>query len=130
MQRMTREKFHRWTDVQKGRCERIAGEPIAMSPEHMKHVRLKTRIWAALDQAIHASALDAAVLGNGITIDTTDKLDDCFCSPSIPHDLIVRARRQEMIHHSRYADAIPCRTVNIRTIVPGVSLGIADVYRT
>jgi hypothetical protein len=31
--RLTREEFHRWAEGQRGRFERIAGEPVAMSPE-------------------------------------------------------------------------------------------------
>ena len=176
MQRMTRDEFHRWAEGQKGRFERIAGEPVAMSPERAQHVRLKNRIWAALDKAIREGGLDCEALGDGITvevdedtdyepdavvncgpamhpdatvatnpvvvvevlspgtqsIDTTDKLADYFRIPSIQHYLIVRARRQEIIHHRRQDDAILSRTVNIGAIrldPPGLSLDIADVYR-
>ena len=150
-------------------AKRIAGEPVAMSPERAQHVRLKNRIWAALDKAIREGGLDCEALGDGITvevdedtdyepdavvncgpamhpdatvatnpvvvvevlspgtqsIDTTDKLADYFRIPSIQHYLIVRARRQEIIHHRRQDDAILSRTVNIGAI----RLDIADVYR-
>jgi Uma2 family endonuclease len=39
---MTREEFHRWADARPGRFERIAGEPVAMSPETAQHIRLKS----------------------------------------------------------------------------------------
>ena len=51
-QHLTREEFRRWAEGQKRRYERIAGEPVAMSPERIEHVRIKSRIWAALDRAI------------------------------------------------------------------------------
>ena len=176
MQRMTRTEFHRWAEGQKGRFERIAGEPVAMSPERVQHIRLKARIWATLDRAIQDASLDCEALADGITIevdedtdyepdaavncgprmhpdatvatnpvvvvevlspgtqsiDTTDKLADYFRVPSIQHYLIVRARRQEIVHHHRRGDIIESRTVNIGTIQldpPGISLDIADVYR-
>ena len=176
MQRMTRDEFHRWAEGQKGRFERIAGEPVAMSPERIQHIRLKTRIWATLDRAIRDAGLDCEALGDGVTIevdddtdyepdavvndgrrmhpdatvatnpvvvvevlspgtqsiDTGDKLADYFRNPSIQHDLIVRARRQEIIHHHRQGDAVLSRTLNIGAIhldPPGLSFDIADVYR-
>jgi hypothetical protein len=177
MQRMTRDEFHRWTEGQKGRFERIASEPVAMSPERMQHIRLKSRIWAVLDRAIREAGLDCEAVGDGITIevdedtdyepdavvncgprmhpdatvatnpvvvvevlspstqsiDTSDKLADYFRVPSIQHYLILRARRQEIIHHSRQGDAVLSRTVNIGAIrldPPGVSITVADVYRS
>ncbi|MEA2777414.1 MAG: hypothetical protein QOF90_2820, partial [Acetobacteraceae bacterium] len=46
-QRFTREEFHSWAQGQTGRYERVAGEPVAMSPERLEHVRIKNRVWAA-----------------------------------------------------------------------------------
>jgi Uma2 family endonuclease len=176
MQRMTRDEFHRWAEGQKGRFERIAGEPVAMSPERIQHIRLKSRIWMALDKAIRDAGPECEAVGDGITIevdedtdyepdaiincgpamhpdatvaanpvvvvevlspggqsiDTTDKLADYFRVASVQHYLIVRARRQEIIHHRREGDAILSRTVNIGTIQidpPGIALAIADVYK-
>jgi Uma2 family endonuclease len=45
-QHLTREEFRRWAEGRKERYERIAGEPVAMSPERAQHVRVKSRIWA------------------------------------------------------------------------------------
>jgi len=45
---LSREEFRRWAEGKRGRYERIAGEPVAMSPERMIHARVKSRIWAAL----------------------------------------------------------------------------------
>ena len=36
--RLTREEYLRWAEGQPKRYERIAGEPVAMSPERAQHV--------------------------------------------------------------------------------------------
>lgn len=175
MQRMTRDQFHRWTEGQKGRYERIAGEPVARSPERIQHVRLKSRIWAALERAIRDGGLGCEALADGVTveidddtdyepdalvncgpamhpdatvatnpvvvvevmspssqsIDSGEKLADYFRLPSVQHYLVVRARKQEIIHHYRQGDDILSRPVNIGSIrldPPGIDLDIADVY--
>ena len=61
-QRLSREEFHRWAEGQTGRYERIDGKPVAMSPERIQHVRIKSRIWAALNRAIIAAGLDCEAL--------------------------------------------------------------------
>jgi Uma2 family endonuclease len=174
-QRLTREEFHRWAETQRGRFERIAGEPVAMSPERAQHVRIKSRVWAALDRAVRDNGLDCEALGDGITIevdadtdyepdavvncgprlppdataatnpviivevlspgtqtiDTGEKLADYYRVASIQHYLIVRARRQEIIHHRRSGDAIVSSTVNVGAIrldPPGIVVDVADCY--
>jgi Uma2 family endonuclease len=146
-----------------------------MSPERIEHVRIKSRIWAALDRAIRAGNLPCEALGDGVTIeidedtdygpdavvncgppapgdavavtnpvvvvevlspstesiDLADKLADYFKVASIQHYLIVRARRREVIHHSRSGSEIVSRVINIGSIVlnpPGISIELADVY--
>jgi len=173
--RLTREEFHRWAEGQTQRFERVAGEPVAMSPERAQHVRLKSRIWAALDRAIRDADLDCEALADGMTIevdaetdyepdalvncgprvapdataatnpvivvevlspstqsvDSSEKLADYFRVPSIQHYLIVRARRQEIIHHWRAGEEIVSRPVNVGTIrldPPGIALDVAEVY--
>jgi len=173
--RLTREEFQRWTDGRAGRYERVAGEPVAMSPERAQHVRIKNRVWAALDRAVREAGLDCEALGDGITIevdadtdyepdavvncgprlppdataannpvivvevlspstqsvDSSEKLADYFRVPSIRHYLIVRARRQEIIHHWRSGQEIVSRAVNVGVIrldPPGVELNVAEVY--
>jgi Uma2 family endonuclease len=175
--RLTREEFHRWAENRPGRYERIAGEPVAMSPERVQHVRIKTRVWAALDRAVRDAGLDCEALGDGVTVeiddetdyepdavvncgprigpdetaapnpvvvvevlspstrsvDTSDKLADYFRLPAVQHYLIPRARRPEIIHHWRDGDGLKSRLVNVGTIrldPPGITLDIADVYRT
>lgn len=173
--RLTREEFHRWAERQTGRFERIAGEPVAMSPERVQHVRLKSRVWAALDRVIREAGLECEALGDGVTIqvdedtdyepdaivncgprlspdataasnpvivvevlspstqsiDSSEKLADYFRVPSVRHYLVVRARRQEIIHHSRANEIIVSRVVNFGTIrldPPGIALDVAEVY--
>lgn len=173
--RLTREEFHRWAEGQTQRYERVGGEPVAMSPERIQHVRIKSRVWAALDRAVREGGLDCEALGDGVTIevdedtdyepdalvncgprlppdaiaatdpvivvevlspstqsvDSSEKLADYFRVPSIQHYLIVRSRRQEIIHHRRSGDEIVSRTVNVGAIrldPPGIVLNVVDVY--
>jgi len=173
--RLTREEFHLWTEGQTQRYERIAGEPVAMSPERAQHVRLKSRVWAALDRAIRDAGLDCEALADGMTIevdaetdyepdalvncgprvapdataatnpvvvvevlspstqsvDSGEKLADYFRVPSIQHYLVVRSRRQEIIHHCRSGGEIVSRPVNVGAIrldPPGIVLDVAEVY--
>jgi Uma2 family endonuclease len=64
-QRLSREEFRRWAAGQRRRYERLAGEPIAMSPEHIEHARVKSRIWAPLDRAIKEHNLPCEALPDG-----------------------------------------------------------------
>jgi Uma2 family endonuclease len=73
--RLTRTEFHRWAEERPGRYERVGGEPVAMSPERLQHVRIKNRIWAALDRAIHEAGLDCEALGDGVTVEVDDDTD-------------------------------------------------------
>jgi Uma2 family endonuclease len=70
--RLTREEFHRWAEGQTQRYERIAGEPVAMLPERVQHVRIKSRVWAALDRAIRDGGLDCEALADGLTIEVDE----------------------------------------------------------
>jgi Uma2 family endonuclease len=160
-QRLTREEYLRWVEDQPKCYERIAGEPVAMSRQPAQHVRIKSRVWAALDQAIRQAGLDCEALGDGVTIevdadsdyepdavvncgpplppdttvatnpvivvevlspatqsiDTSDKLVDYFRVPSIRHYLILRARRPEIIHHSRVGNEVISRMVDRRALI-------------
>jgi Uma2 family endonuclease len=73
--RLTREEFQRWAEGQTQRYERVAGEPVAMSPERAQHVRLKSRAWAALDRAVREADLDCEALAGGMTIEVDDGTD-------------------------------------------------------
>jgi Uma2 family endonuclease len=74
-QYLTRDEFRRWAEGRKERYERISGEPVAMSPERAQHVRVKNRMWAALDRAIREAGLDCEALGDGITIEVDAETD-------------------------------------------------------
>jgi Uma2 family endonuclease len=92
-QRLSREEFRRWAETQKGRYERIEGVPVAMSPERAEHVRLKNRVWSALDRAVRDAALPCEALGDGITVEIdadTDYEPDALvnCGPALPGEAI------------------------------------------
>lgn len=92
-QHLSREEFRRWAEGQRQRYERVAGEPVAMSPERIEHVRLKNRVWAALDRAIRAENLPCEALGDGVTIEVDEDTDyepDAVvnCGPPAPGDSI------------------------------------------
>jgi len=94
VQRLSREEFHRWAEAREERYERIAGEPVAMSPERIQHVRVKSRVWAALDRAIREAGLDCEALGDGVTIEVdadTDYEPDAVvnCGPRLAPDATV-----------------------------------------
>jgi Uma2 family endonuclease len=93
-QRLTRDEFRRWADCQTQRYERIAGEPIAMSPERMIHIRLKNRVWQALDRAIRDAGVDCEAIGYGLTVEVDEDTDyepDAVvnCGPRLDPDAIV-----------------------------------------
>ena len=67
---------------------------MAMSPERIQHVRVKNRIWAALDRAIRQAGLDCEALGDGVTIEVdadTDYEPDAVvnCGPRLSPDTTV-----------------------------------------
>jgi Uma2 family endonuclease len=90
-QHLNREEFRRWAEGRTERYERIAGQPVAMSPERAQHVRIKNRLWAALDRAVREAGLDCEALGDGITIEVdaeTDYEPDAVvnCGPKLGPD--------------------------------------------
>jgi Uma2 family endonuclease len=65
------------------------------------------------------------------SVDSSEKLADYFRVPSIQHYLIVRARKQEIIHHWLSGQEIASRPVNVGSIrldPPGIVLDVAEVY--
>ena len=71
-----RAEFRQWAEMQpRGRYERVEGEIIAMAPERIAHVRVKMRVWRALDRAIHAAGLDCEALGDGVTVEIGESTD-------------------------------------------------------
>ncbi len=93
-QRLNRTEYHRWSEGQEGRYERIAGEPVAMAPERAMHVRLKSRVWATLDRTIRAAGLDCEALADGLTVEIDDDTDYepdviVHCGPPVHPDATV-----------------------------------------
>lgn len=74
-QRLSREQFRQWAEGQKSRYERIAGQPVAMSPKRIAHARIKSRVWMALDGAICDRNLSCEALPDGVTIEIDDDTD-------------------------------------------------------
>jgi Uma2 family endonuclease len=67
-----------------------------MSAERIQHVRIKNRIWAALDRAITSAGLDCEALGDGVTIEVDEDTDyepDAVvnCGPPAPPDAVAAA---------------------------------------
>ena len=92
-QRLTREQFREWAVHRRGRFERVGGEPVAMSPERIQRARIKSRVWAALDQAIRSTGLGCEALRDGVTIEVdadTDYEPDAIvnCGPPAPGDAV------------------------------------------
>lgn len=74
--RLSRTEFRRWAEAQpRGRYERVSGEVVAMSPKRAVHVRLKTRVWRALDAAVRAAGLPCETFGDGMTVEIDDDTD-------------------------------------------------------
>jgi len=95
-QRFSRDEFHCWAEGQSTRYERVCGEPVAMSPERIQHVRVKARVWAALDRAIAAAGVDCEALSDGVTIEVDEDTDyepDAVvnCGPPASPDAIAAA---------------------------------------
>lgn len=71
-----RQEFRRWTDAQpRGRWERMDGRVVAMVPAHVAHVRVKARVWRAMDRAVRAAGLPYEVFGDGATVEVGDGTD-------------------------------------------------------
>ena len=73
---MSREEYRRWAETQpRGRFERVGGEVVAMAPERLAHLRVKARVWQALDRAIRASGAPCEALPDGATVEIDDDTD-------------------------------------------------------
>lgn len=73
---LDRDDYRRWSSNQpRGRFERVGGEVFAMASERVAHIRVKNRVWQALDQAIRRAGLDCEALGDGLTIEIGDHTD-------------------------------------------------------
>ena len=74
--KMTREEYRRWAEAQpRGRYELVEGEIVAMAPERVVHVRVKARVWQALDRAARVAGLPCEALADGVTVEVSDITD-------------------------------------------------------
>jgi len=90
---ISRDAYRKWADGQTTRYERIAGEPVAMSPERVIHARLKARVWRALDRELRTAGLPCEALPDGITAEVGDDTDDepdavVNCGEALPDDAV------------------------------------------
>ncbi len=70
---ISREDYRRWAAEQpRGRFERIDGRIVAMAPERVSHVRVKSAVWLALRDAIRAAGLPCEAIGDGVAIEVGD----------------------------------------------------------
>lgn len=76
MKAMTRPDFRHWlAEQQHGRFERVAGKPVAMSPERWIHARLKARIWRAFDRELRQAGLPCEAAPDGLTVEVGEDTD-------------------------------------------------------
>ncbi|MFZ4405883.1 MAG: Uma2 family endonuclease [Paracraurococcus sp.] len=71
----TRAEFRAWAERQPGRYELYCGEVVPMNAQRIDHVRVKMRVWQALDAAIRAAGVDCEALGDGATVEIGDRTD-------------------------------------------------------
>jgi Uma2 family endonuclease len=101
-QRMTREEFYRWAEAQPKGCyerigyERIDGEVVAMTPERVGHVQIKSQVWQALDKAIRAAGLGCRAYADGLAVQVGEDTDyepdvTVHCGPPLDLDSVVAA---------------------------------------
>jgi Uma2 family endonuclease len=70
---ISREAYRRWCEAQpRGRFERVEGRIVAMAAERIGHVRIKTKVYQALDRAVAAAGIDCEALPDGVTVETDD----------------------------------------------------------
>ena len=71
--RMTVDEFLRWVQTQEsGRYELIDGEVVMMSPETIRHVRVKAEAWLALRNAIAKAGVSCTAFADGVSVRIND----------------------------------------------------------
>ena len=100
-QRLSRSDFHRWTETQPKRFERVDGTPVAMAPERWVHARLKAHIWRALDREIRTAGLRCEAAPDGMTVEIDEDTDyepDALVNCGDPiHDDAIAAPRPVIV---------------------------------
>lgn len=94
-ERMSREGFRRWLEERPDglRFERVAGEPVAMSPEPWAHASLKAHLWRLLAQEIARAGLPCLAMPDGMTVEIEEDTDyepdaSVHCGPPPPADTL------------------------------------------
>jgi Uma2 family endonuclease len=69
VKRMSVPEFLAWAETQEtGRYELVRGEVVAMASERAEHVRAKTKVWHALDEAIRRAGAPCEAFVDGLAV--------------------------------------------------------------
>jgi Uma2 family endonuclease len=92
---VSREAFRRWYEQQSGRYERIDGQIVAMAPERVAHVRVKSAVWLALRRAVADAGVPCQAMADGLAVETgdSDYEPDALvnCGPRMADDAVAAA---------------------------------------
>jgi Uma2 family endonuclease len=67
--RMNVAEFLAWAETQEsGRYELVHGEVVAMASERAEHIRAKTKVWRALDEAIRRAGAPCEAFVDGLAV--------------------------------------------------------------
>jgi Uma2 family endonuclease len=73
---ISRADFRAWAEQQpRGRFERVDGRVVKMTPERSVHLRLKSAVWRALDDAVRAAGIEAEAFPDGMTVEVGEDTD-------------------------------------------------------
>jgi len=94
LKRMTVDEFLLWAEGKEGRWELHDGAPVMMSPELLRHNRIKFRAATALSEAVTAVGLPCEVFTDGIAIKIDARTSfepdaSVVCGPRRSDDAIV-----------------------------------------
>lgn len=93
--RMTAAEYLRWSSKQEhGRFELVAGEVVMMSPETIRHIRVKSEAWLAIRNAIRKAGVPCTAYGDGAGVridDLTVREPDAAvqCAPADQDSLLL-----------------------------------------
>ena len=79
--RMTVDEFFAWADGRDGKWELFDGEVVAMSPERIRHSRMKLAAANALQRAIRSAGISCETFVDGVAVridTTTSYIPDVF----------------------------------------------------
>jgi Uma2 family endonuclease len=89
---MSVDDFLEWASAREGKFELLDGQPVAMSPERVRHTGAKTETYAALRGAIRRAGLPCRAYVGGITVrighDSAFMADVLVACPPPPPDAV------------------------------------------